>query len=255
VRQAGLAVALAAGLCALASGADAQTRDEPLTGRHRTYESPQHFAVELRFMPYTPDIDSDPALHGNAPYAKTFGSSHVMIGAEFDWQAVRIPHVGTLGPAAAVGYWWKSGNANYTTSHNGTLISGENTELEIIPFYGLAVLRADVIWREFRIPLVPYVKAGLVYALWRASNTLGTSNAQGVTGEGTTWGTQLAAGLSFNLNVLDPYAARNFDEEMGVNGTYFFGEVMRSDLTGLGIQKSPLRVGASTWVLGLAFEF
>jgi hypothetical protein len=55
--------------------------------------------------------------------------------------------------------------------------------------------------------------------------------------------------------VFDEYAAKNFDEAMGVNNTYLFGELMRSDLSGLGIQSSPLRVGESTWVAGLAFEF
>jgi hypothetical protein len=237
-----------------------EARQELLVGKHRAYESPQNFALELRFMPYLPNVDSDPTLHGATPYNTAFGSApRFMAAVEFDWQTVRIPHVGTLGPGVAIGYTNISDPAQFATPHNGMTISGETTTLEIVPMYAVAVLRADVLWREVGIPIVPYVKAGLGCALWRASNTLGTSHYAGPTGdivgEGSTLGTQLAVGVGLNLNVFDTYSATNFDDSVGVNGTYLFGELMRSDLTGLGIQKDPLRVGDSTWVLGLAFEF
>jgi hypothetical protein len=252
---ASLAFALGAALAAREAGAQEQ-RQAPLEGRHKTYESPQHFAFELRFLPYSPDIDTDPSLHGATPYHQVFGSSQrVMVGIEFDWQALRIPHLGTLGPGVAVGYTKMNANALFQAEHNGTLQSGETTSLEIIPTYAVAVLRADVFWHEMHIPLVPYAKAGIGYAFWRASNTLGTSSYNGHSGVGGSLGTQLAVGVSLNLNPFDEYAARNFDEAMGVNNTYLFGELMRSDLSGLGIQSSPLRVGESSWVLGLAVEF
>jgi hypothetical protein len=251
-----VASAVAAVMVVGAGGARAQEREELLVGRHKSYESPQHFAIELRFMPYSPDIDSDPALHGTNPYSTVFGSSpRLMAQLEFDWQVLRIPHLGTLGPGFAIGYTKMNAPATFTMPHNGTTVSGENTALEIVPTYAVAVLRADVLWREVHVPLVPYAKLGVGYAFWRASNTLGTSHAAGVVGEGASLGTQLAVGLGLNLNVFDPYAAKNFDEAMGVNNTYLFGELMRSDLSGLGIQSSPLRVGESSWVLGLAFEF
>jgi hypothetical protein len=117
------------------------------------------------------------------------------------------------------------------------------------------VLRADVLWREAHIPLEPYAKLGLGLAFWRASNTLGTSNFDGVSGTGHTLGTEIALGVGLNLNVFDEYAARNFDESMGVNNTYLFAEWTRSDLTGLGVQSSALRVGGTYWTFGLSFEF
>jgi hypothetical protein len=113
----------------------------------------------------------------------------------------------------------------------------------------------DELWRGGGIPLVPYAKLGIGYALWRASNTLGTSNYNGIVGTGHSIGTHLAVGLSFNLNVFDSYAAQNFDDAMGVNGTYIFAEFTREDLTGLGFQKDPLRVGGSNFTFGLTFEF
>ena len=259
--RAALSVAVAVALGVAARSAGAQERQELLMGKHQAFESPQLFALELRFLPYLPDVDSDPALHGARPYNAAFGSAQrFMAAVEFDWQAIRIPHVGSLGPGVAIGYTNISDPAQFAMAHNLSFTSGETTTLEIIPMYAVAVLRADVLWRDVGIPLVPYVKAGIGYALWRASNTLGTAHydagAKGdVVGEGSTLGTQLAVGIGFNLNVLDEYSARNFDDEAGVNGTYIFGELMRSDLTGLGIQKNPLRVGDSTWVAGLAFEF
>ena len=256
-RAAVCATAVVAAVLPAGRDARAQERQDPLGDlHHRHFESPQNFAVELRFLPYSPDIDSDPAVHGS-PYRSTFGSTgRLMVGLEFDWQALRIPHLGTLGPGIAVGYTKMNAQATFMMEHLGTTTSGETTSLEIIPTYAVAVFRADVFWREAHVPVVPYAKVGLGYALWRASNTLGTSvSTDGTHGTGGSFGTQLAAGIALNLNPLDAYAAQNFDEAMGVNNTYVFGEVMRSDLSGLGFQSHALRVGESSWVLGLAIEF
>jgi hypothetical protein len=256
-RRAGLALVIAAAVGLLPNRAGAQdSREDILQSRHRAFESPQHFAFELRFSPFKPDIDSDPGLHGATPYGSVFGSSaQLLFVAEFDWQAARIPHVGTIGPGVGAGYATMGANAQFAMPHNGTTISGETTTLEIFPTYLVGVLRADVLWREVHIPLVPYAKLGVGLSFWRASNTLGTSSYQGVSGVGQSLGTQLALGLALNLNPFDDYAARNFDEAMGVNNTYLFADWTRSDLTGLWAQQAPLRVGGTYWTFGLAFEF
>jgi hypothetical protein len=247
------------GLLACSSTARAQEeRQDVLGGRHKMYESSQHFAFELRFSPYTPQIDSDPNLHGQTPFASTLGNfPRLMFQGEFDWQVLRIPHVGTLGPGFGLGYTKMSGDAQFISPHgpNGILNSGETTSLEIFPMYLVAVLRADVVKREGHVPLVPYAKLGFGYSLWRASNTVGTSNYGGNIGVGGSMGTQFGVGLAFDLNVFDEYAAKNFDEGVGVNNTYAFAEYTRADLDGLGIQSDPLRVGAQSWTFGLAFEF
>jgi hypothetical protein len=231
-----------------------EERQQVLYAKHKTYESPQHFAFELRLSPFTPDIDSDPALHGAAPYALIFGSPpRLLIAGELDWQAARIPHVGTIGPGLSIGYVSADRPARLSPPLTG--LSGETTTLQIFPMYAVGVLRADVLWREVGIPLVPYAKLGLGMAFWRASNTLGTSHFQGVSGLGRSFGTQVALGVGLNLNVFDEYAARNFDEAMGVNGTYLFAEWSRADLTGLWFQQDPLRVGGTYWAFGLTFEF
>ena len=133
--------------------------------------------------------------------------------------------------------------------------SAESTTLEILPIYGVAVFRLDALWRKFHVPFVPYAKAGLGVALWRASNTVGTSvNPAGVYGLGATWGTQFAAGVAFNLGVLDPTSVRQLDEATGINNTYIFGEYMASSLDGIA-QKDPLLVGSDSFAFGLSFEF
>ena len=252
---------LAVGLALAPTRASAQEdRQEILVGKHRNYESPQHFALELRFSPFTPDIDSDPNLKDPTtglpatPYKDTFGSSpRLLLAGEFDWQAARIRHVGTFGPAFGFGYSRMSGDAAFAPPRVG--ISGETTSLNVFPFYVVAVLRVDALWREVGIPIVPYAKLGAEMALWRASNTLGTSSYSGVSGLGHSVGTQVAFGLALNLNVFDDYAARNFDEAAGVNNTYLFADWSRADLDGLWFQKDPLRVGGAYWTFGLAFEF
>jgi hypothetical protein len=246
-------------LLALAPNARAQeNREDVLMTRHKNYESPHHFAFELRFAPYYPQVDSEPSLGGATPFRDTFGGSdRVLVQGEFDWQVVRIPHFGTIGPAFGFGYTKMSADAHFTQPHgaSGTTISGETTSLTVFPFYVVAVARADVFWREARIPFVPYAKLGLGYALWRASNSLGTSQYQGVAGDGGSFGTQLGLGMSFNVNVFDEYAAKTFDQSVGVSGTYVFAEYTRADLDGLGIQQHPLRVGAEMATFGVAVEF
>lgn len=227
---------------------------EDAVARHRKYESPQHFAVEVRFAPYWPNIDSEPALGGKRPYHDTFGDhpwARLLAAVEFDWQALRIPHIGTIGPGLSVGYTSMSAAA---LKIDGTCCSPANTNLEIFPFYGVAVLRVDALMRDLRIPLVPYAKAGVGVGIWRTwDDGGGTSTVSGVTGNGLSIGPHLAGGIALQLDVFDPRAARMLDEATGINHTYFYAEGLWSGLGELG--GNQLRVGTTTWVLGLALEF
>ncbi len=247
----GVLLAAPFALVGMESSAFAQER-ALLSHEHKDYSSPQHFAFELRFAPYSPQVDNEPALNGKTPYKDVFGTTpRLEIAAEFDWQALRIPHVGSLGPGISAGITTMTALAQKA---NGTGLSGENTTLTIYPFYLVAVFRADVFSKDFGIPLVPYAKGGLGYALWRASNDLGTSKADNVTGKGHTFGTNFAAGLMLDLNALDRRSSRQLDQATGINSTYLFAEVMIAALNGLG-QSDALHVGTNTWAAGLAFEF
>ncbi len=218
----------------------------------KSFRSPQNFALELRFGPYKPNIDEEAGLKsgGPGPYQRAFGTMpRLMVAVEFDWQALRIPYIGSLGPGLGVGY--TSMGATVTTLSGRE--SGDETSLEIYPLWGVGVLRIDTLWRNLGIPLVPYGKFGIAAAPWRASNSGGTASANNVSGKGTTWGTQLAGGLMFALDAIDPGAARNMDNMLGINGTYLFAEFYSLGLSGIG-QDKPLLVGAQSWTAGFAFE-
>ncbi|MEO8799094.1 MAG: MXAN_2562 family outer membrane beta-barrel protein [Polyangiaceae bacterium] len=249
-----LALLVSVGIASLSLAPSAHAADESqIFEKHsRDYESPQHFAFELRLAPYKADIDSDPALHVATPYASVFGDTqHLLIAAEFDWQVFHFPHLGSIGPGFSAGY--TSMSARATRLDTGQP-SGEDTNLDVYPMYAVAVFRLDVLNKDLGIPLVPYAKAGAGLAFWRAYNDGGTSYTNGIAGKGHTFGYHVAAGIGLDLNAFDRTAAHNFDESMGVNHTYIYGEWMFMGLNGIG-QDGALRVGTSTWVAGLALEF
>jgi hypothetical protein len=246
----GLAAFTVTGLVLLASR-DARAIELGTPATEHPFRSAQNFALEIRLSPYRPQIDDDPNLGGAKPFEKNFGTKpRFFIGLELDWQAFRIPHVGTIGPGVGVGSVSMSRTVTTATGRE----SGDETSLTIYPFWGVAVLRADAFWRDLGIPLVPYAKAGVGVGIWRASGSGGTSSQDNVSGKGTTWGTQAALGIAFALDAIDPGASRNMDNATGINNTYVFLEAYWLSLDGIG-QKNPLHVGTNTWSAGLAFEF
>jgi hypothetical protein len=213
------------------------------------YRSAQYLAVELRFGPYEPNIDDD--FNGpTKPYKDIFGDdTRYQVGIEVDWQALRIPHFGSLGPGIGYGYTRSTAKAPITSTGEP---SAEDTSLWIMPMYAVAVLRVDVLARDFRIPLVPYAKGGLAYALWHSGSEGETDEADGVEGEGSETGYHLAAGLMFQFNVLHEQGALDMDNSTGINAAYAFGEYFVSDINSFG---TGMQVGANSWVVGIAFEY
>ena len=248
--------------CIVAATWSSSARADDETGvlrvsSHKDYQSSELFTLEFRFGLYHPRVDADPSLDGKTPYRDTFGdTANFEFALEFDWQAYRIPHFGTIGPGFSAGFTEASALAPLVTPQpGGGKLSAESTALTLFPMYGVVVLRADVLDRELHVPFVPYAKLGLGWALWRASSSAGTSySPSGVVGEGTTLGFQAALGLAFDLNVLDLAAARGFDNSVGVNHTYVFFEAFWANLDGLG-QAHALDIGAYTWSAGLALSF
>lgn len=250
VRYSLTASAIAA-VSSLAGSARAQEVDE--YGVYRAHErgapveSPQHFAFEFRFGRYVPNIDDEFSVA--TPYQTTFGGKdRYSLGIEFDWQFLRIPYLGTVGAGLTLNYTHFS--ADSFVANGGGQRAPEKTGLAVIPMALLGVLRADVFAREMPIPLVPYIKAGLGSAIWRVTNGGGTANVNGIAGSGISWGPQVALGGMLLLDFFDQNSAKNLDNELGINNSYFFFEWYVSKL-GAGNQ---LEVGTNTWALGLAFE-
>ena len=250
------AVGLIAGaLLAVARTASAQGVDEfgAYGGLERgaPRESPQTVAFEARFGPYLPNVDDE--FDGAAPFEDVFGNDNrYLLGFEVDWQALRIPHFGSLGPGIGWGYTKMTANAFLTDQPDRR--SEEETSLKLMPFYLVAVLRADVLARETPVPFVPYVKLGLGAALWWANDADGASrDATGKIGRGLSYGGQFALGGMLLLDVLDREGAIQMETSTGINNSYFFLEWYASSLDGFG-SGDQMQVGTSTWMLGLAFE-
>jgi hypothetical protein len=246
--------------------------DERSEEPHEEYRTPKQWAMELRFGPYAPDVDSEfagrtaaPPYNG-APYKTVFGGKrHLMSQLEFDWQFFQ--GFGSLAVGVAIGYYKVSAKAFAADPNTGNCVldpksttgacerSGDTTSLRLIPVAALLVYRLDVAAERWSIPLVPYVKLGLNYTLWQVNDGNGNvPSFGGGQGSGGTLGWQAAGGLAFLLDILDGDSARNLDMETGVNHSYVFFEWNNVDATGLGMSNK-LHVGDSRWVLGLMFEF
>lgn len=245
----------------------------PDSSRSR-HESTQNFLVELRGGPWYPNTDSE--FDGRAtPFADMFGTAdRLQLGAEFDWQFLRINPIGSIGLGVGAGYTSASAIAPLTQNPMPAAAGwerpsdGQETTLQVIPGYAVAVVRIDVLARRTVVPLVPYVKYGVGYAYWWITNgdtlsrrSLGlspgasaTDSDLGQAATGGSLGAHFAAGLMLRLDVFEPAVQRGWDLQMGVNHSYVFAEYVRSDLGALG-SRPQLRLGTETWNVGLAMEF
>jgi hypothetical protein len=240
-----VAGAVAASFTATAVPAFAQDLEMPLRSPARRVAP--RFAFELRFSPYSPRVDTEAALGGKTPYKDSFGDTPRVLGQiEVDWQALKSPTFGSLGIGAAVGYTQMTGTAFLQGTKTA---SREETTLAIVPGYLAAVFRLDLFARRYKVPFVPFAKAGLGYGYWRASTVDGLSHANGKSGYGLALGPHLAAGLAFELDWLDGQSARALANG-GILHSYLYAEYFSSQLGTFG---SPLRVGANAFSFGLAF--
>jgi len=219
------------------------------------FRSPQHFALELRFGPFLPDVDSE-FSGGQTPHRDYFGASRrLMSQVELDLQVFQ--GFGTLALGFSAGFFRESAQAflEPAAGQPATERAGDSTKLMLVPLGAMVVYRLDQPARYARFPLVPYGKLGLNYTWWSIYDGNGEivdpHGSPPGRGRGTTPGWQGALGLSLLLDVFDPAAARALDGEVGINHTYLFGELSKVQSTGTG----KLHVGGTTWYLGLMFEF
>ena len=252
-RRAGLAALLAA---ALLGGGAAPAAAQTILREAQVYRSSRNFMLELRFGPYSPDVDAE--FGGAAtPHRDFFGSKRrLMTQIELDYQLFQ--GFGSAAVGLSLGYFKEEAQAfaEPADGEPATVRSGDKSRLSLYPVAVLGVYRADQLWHFMRIPLVPYVKAGINYTFWNVydgNDRVATSLPSG-RGRGGTWGWQAAAGLSFVMNVIDPGAARELDAETGINNTQVFFEVAKFAVSGLG-QDNRMHLGDATWLTGLAFEF
>jgi len=229
-------------------------------------ESPQHWAFELRFGPYYPQVDSEPGLNAS-PLAGTLGTGHrLMVGFEGDWQALRVPKILSLGPGFGMGYTVLSNPAVYGEAPAGSGAtppdgvtpgnsSPMSSTLKIWVQWVDAVARIDALNKNFHIPLVFTAKLGLGQALWWAGkgNLAGRDASSGTIGHGRSYGPHWALGVMVDLNFVQPERARRLDAISDINHMYLFFEYYQMKLGSWG--SNNLHVGDNDWVLGYALEF
>ncbi|MCC7536666.1 MAG: fibronectin type III domain-containing protein, partial [Deltaproteobacteria bacterium] len=165
-------------------------------------ESPQRFALALRFGPYYPDVDSEVGGAGG-PFSTYFGDgARLLAGVELDIDAVIIPYVGRAG--VGVGFAGTHFGGNTRTADN--MASSESTGLTVFPMWVTAFLRVDTLARLVSVPLVFTARIGLENDVWLADDA-----------SGTTFGFRWALAAWLELDMFERRAARAMDENYGIN--------------------------------------
>lgn len=239
------------------------------------YASPQRFALELKFGPYLPDIDRNYNGAGLGPYATIYGttddrgvatgqpSKGFYGGLAFEWQITNL--AGPLG----LGFQWTMMRdkaqallAEPPADPKASVRSGaDSTRFAVMPLALQVVYRFELLADRFRVPIVPYAKAGVNYSFWWSKNgsgdisTLKDENGKVVDkARGGAWGFQTNIGGMLRLDFLERGTARSLDRATGINHTYLFGEWQLSRVNNFG-RKNSINLGDSTWLVGLAMEF
>ncbi len=244
LRQVAALLTLAAALVlAQAASAQVQYLDGGLT--------PISGALDFKFGPYTPDIDSDPSLGGATPYSTVFGGGGLLSEVVYEhhlWQGI-----GTASIGFHLGFFSKKADA---LNADGTR-SADATRLSLVPLRLSGVYRFDYLEERFNIPLVLSARVGLDYYFYRVKGGDGTadfSDADGSsTGRGGTHGWHAGATLYFLLDILAPNMARDLDSATGINNSYLFAEFLHADIRDFGADDS-WDVGDTTFLFGLGFE-
>lgn len=234
-----------------------------------SYESRQRFALELKFGPYVPSVDRPYEGEGFGPYATIFGETDGTGAASdqprpglfsviaFDWQFYDLG--GPFSVGTSIGFFRDTADAllaDPDPDAESVRSSADSTTFSVIPVTLLVGYRFELLADRYRVPLVPYAKAGLGYGFWwtKAGNGNLSTNSAGEKGRGGSLGWQANLGGMLRLDWLEFSSARTLDRTTGINHTYLFGEYQISRLNGFNSGKR-LHVGDDTWLLGLAIEF
>jgi len=118
------------------------------------------------------------------------------------------------------------------------------------------VYRFELLADRWNVPIVPYGKGGLAWALWWSKDGNGdlSRNSRDEKALGGVWGYQVNVGGMLQLDFLERGSSRSLDRTTGINHTYVFGEYQLSRIDNFG-RKDSMSLGESTWFLGLAIEF
>lgn len=238
-------------------------------GYQKRKESPQRFLLELKFGPYLPDIDRAYAGSGLGPYANVFGvqgDDGIATGEPkkglfsvlgFEWQFYHLGGAFSLGTTIGM-FRDKAQALQLEPDAEGSYRNkADQATFNVVPITVLLGYRFELLADRFRVPLVPYARAGLGYGFWWA--TKGgrgdiSTTMDGQKTRGGSFGWQANLGLMLRMDFIDRASAIDLDRNTGVNHTYLFGEWQFSHLDGFGSPKR-LSVGDDTFLVGFAVAF
>ncbi|MGE0785280.1 MAG: MXAN_2562 family outer membrane beta-barrel protein [Sandaracinaceae bacterium] len=198
--------------------------------------SPEHFGLELRVGIYTPtslgSTFSSPQYFG--------GDVGPLLSAELHYYPFRIDYLGLVGIGG--GFGW----SQWDTEMPGGM-AGDRNVFEILEPRAFLVWRIDPLDYYLDIPFVFTAKLGFDFLYWLTSSG-------GVTdGDGWALGPRFSGKASLVLDFLEPRAARQLDDEWGINHSEVFFEMYYS--TAGDLFSSQLPVSGWGWVAGLGFTF
>lgn len=231
-----------------------------------------HWGFELKAGPYFPDVDEEFA-GDQGPFEAMFGDTSGIMGI-FEADYFFLWPGGELGAFISAGYH-KNSAAAYQTDDNGDIVMDENgpvrsegdtTSFHLMPTAIGAVYRLSYLDDRFNVPIVPYGKIGLSYYIWWLTRPDGSVSEAGEGGcdvsqpmcetqsaRGGTLGWQATAGFALRTERLDPSAAQNLRNQLGIQHVSLFVELTYANVDGLG-QENRLHVGDLTWFAGLGFQ-
>jgi len=243
---------------------------KPAKGRARWQRSgtKQRFAFEFKMGPYLPEIDKNYDGPGFGPYATIFGRTNdsgetvkaprpgVMPAAHFEYQFVYLG--GPLAIGTQIAFFRDRANAIIAEPEAGEDIrsSADKVTFGMVPLSLMLVYRFELAADFFKVPLVPYMKAGLTYAFWwtKDGSKKIAQNEAGEKGRGGVLGWQLNPGLMIRMDWIEPGTSKKLDQATGINHTYIFGEFQLTRLRNFGAGNS-IDLGDKTFFVGLAIEF
>lgn len=200
--------------------------------------SPEHFGFELRVGMYQPL-----SLGDSFSSADYFGGDvGPMLGMQLHYFPARVPYLGLFGIGGGIG--WSQWDTNRP---GGAAEDTQRNVFELISLQPMLLWRFDTLAREVGLPLVITPKLGFDVTHWL------TDSGDGSSPDGWSFGPRFAAKLSLELDFLEPRAARQLDEEWGINHSEIFVEFYYSMAGELSSDQLP--ISGWGWAAGLGFTF
>jgi hypothetical protein len=210
----------------------------------------RNWTLELKLGRFKPRIDRERSLTGN-PYQEIFGSSSMLL---FEMEVDRIlwQKFGALGVGLSAGYAEKYAPALISPSSGGGL-AYESTALKVVPIRLLGVYRFDYPALHMNIPLVPYVKAALIFTPWWVTKGGDLERVDGSKSLGAKWGYGFTGGMSLLLDFFEPRFAKDFTTDMGVVHSYLFAEYIYENVNNFGSRG--LDLSSRHWMFGFSVDY